>query len=284
VSSTATADTHQSTARRQAGGGPGPSRGSRPARAALGWTGLLAALALWEALPRLGVLPGDYIPPASRVLARLVALLGTGAFWGDVGATLQGWAVGLFISAVVAIPLGLLIGTNAYLYRATRAIVEFLRPIPSVALIPLAILVYGISFNMKVFLVTFATFWPILIQAIYGVQDVDPVARDTARSFGLGRVSTFVTVSLPSALPYIATGLRVASSLALILAITAELVAGVPGLGRSILIAQSSGRNDTMYALIVTTGLLGYGLSALLRRAERRVLRWHASQRGAQGA
>ncbi len=249
----------------------------------MGAAGTLMGLALWEALPRLGVLPAEHIPPASQVLIALAGLLITGKFWGDVLATMQGWAVGLLISTVVAVPLGLLIGANEYLYRATKAIVEFLRPIPSVALIPLAILVYGITFPMKVFLVTFATFWPILIQSIYGVQDVDPVARDTARSFGLGRLTTFLRVTLPSASPYVATGLRLASSLALILAITAELVAGVPGLGKSILIAQSGGNSAVMYALIVATGLLGYGLSALFSRGEKRVLRWHASQRKAEG-
>ncbi|WP_324274917.1 ABC transporter permease [Blastococcus brunescens] len=114
---------------------------------------------------------------------------------------MQGWAIGLGISILLAAPLGVLIGSNAYLDRATRATVEFLRPVPSVALLPLAILVLGISMDMKIFLVAFATFWPILVQAIYGVQDVDPVARDTARSFGVGRVAIFFRVTLPSAAP-----------------------------------------------------------------------------------
>jgi ABC-type nitrate/sulfonate/bicarbonate transport system permease component len=244
--------------------------------------GVLAALALWEALPRLGVLPADYIPPASSVVPRLVELLGQGAFWQDVGSTLAGWAVGLGIATIAAVPLGLLIGNNAYLHRATRATIEFLRPIPSVALIPLAVLVYGITFDMKIFLVTFASFWPILVQSIYGVQDVDPVAHDTARSFGFGRMTIFFKVTLPSAAPYIATGLRISSALAIILAITAELVAGVPGLGHSILLAQNGGATELMYALIVATGLLSLWLSAALAGLERYVLRWHQSHRKVQ--
>jgi len=244
-----------------------------------GWLSILLGLAIWELAPRLGLVPAQYIPPASVVLPELFRLTTTGAFWMDVRGTLSGWAVGLTLSVCTAIPLGLTIGVNPYLYRATRAVVEFLRPIPSVALIPLAILVFGITFDMKVFLVTFATFWPLLIQSIYGVQDVDPVARDTARMFGLGRIAIFFKVTLPSAAPYIATGLRLASALGIILAITAELVAGVDGLGRSILLAQSAGDNDTMYAVIVATGLVSYLLSAALRRLERRVLRWHQSHR-----
>jgi ABC-type nitrate/sulfonate/bicarbonate transport system permease component len=240
---------------------------------------ILIGLALWEIAPRAGLVPEQYIPPASVVLPELVRLITTGAFWADVWGTLSGWAVGLLLSVCTAIPLGLTIGVSPYLYRATRAVVEFLRPIPSVALIPLAILVFGITFDMKIFLVTFATFWPLLIQSIYGVQDVDPVARDTARMFGLGRAVIFFKVMLPSAAPYIATGLRLASALGIILAITAELVAGVDGLGRSILLTQSAGDNDTMYALIVATGLLSYLLSSGLRQLERRVLRWHQSHR-----
>lgn len=244
--------------------------------------GVFAALALWELLPLTGVLPGEYIPPASTVLPRLVGLLGESAFWSDVAATLAGWAIGLGLATVVAVPLGLAIGTNPYLHRSARAIVEFFRPIPSVALIPLAILVFGTTLDMKVFLVVFATFWPILVQSIYGVQEVDPVTRDSARSFGFTRRDVFLRITLPSAAPFIATGLRLASALAIVLAVTAELVAGAPGLGRAILLAQSAGAYDLMYALTVATGLISLLLSAALARTERRVLRWHPSHREAR--
>ncbi|WP_308259183.1 ABC transporter permease [Pseudonocardia sp. H11422] len=244
--------------------------------------GVVAAVALWELLPRLGILPAEYIPPASVVLPTLLGLLGDGAFWSDVGATLSGWAIGLALSTVVAVPLGLLIGTSAHLHRATRVIIEFFRPIPSVALIPLAILVFGITLDMKIFLIVFATFWPILVQSVYGVQDVDPVARDTARSFGLTRREIFFHVTLPSAAPYVATGLRLASALAIVLAVTAELVAGASGLGRSILVAQSAGASDLMYALIVVTGLVSLLLSAAMSAAERRLLGWHQTHRTVQ--
>lgn len=243
------------------------------------WLGIVVALALWEFFPRVGLVPAEYVPPASVVIPEVVQLLGDAAFWADVKETLAGWAVGMAVSTFVGIPLGLVIGLNQVLYRATRAAIEFFRPIPSVALIPLAILIYGITFDMKVFLVIYATFWPLIIQSIYGVQDVDPVARDTARSFGLPRRTVFFKVILPSAAPYIATGLRLASAVGIILAITAELVAGVAGLGRSILLAQSAGANALMYALIIATGLISYALSAILRRSERYVLRWHPSHR-----
>jgi ABC-type nitrate/sulfonate/bicarbonate transport system permease component len=117
------------------------------------------------------------------------------------------------------------------------------------------------------------------VQTLYGVQDVDPVATDTARSFGFSKRQQLLRVTLPSAVPYIATGIRMASTVALILAVTAELVIGSAGLGREINIARSGGNVELMYALIIVTGLLGWVLNIGLARAERRVLHWHPSQR-----
>jgi ABC-type nitrate/sulfonate/bicarbonate transport system permease component len=167
------------------------------------------------------------------------------------------------------------------LYRAMRVPIEFLRPIPSVALIPLAVLVYGTGLQSKVFLAAFASFWPILIQTLYGMQDVDPVAIDTGRAFGLGRLERMWRIKLPSAVPYIATGIRLSSAVALILAVTAELVIGSAGLGREINVARSGGAIDALYALIIATGLLGWFLNIAATQGERRVLHWHPSHRKA---
>jgi ABC-type nitrate/sulfonate/bicarbonate transport system permease component len=114
------------------------------------------------------------------------------------------------------------------------------------------------------------------------VQDVDPVATDTARSFGFSRVQRLWRVTLPSAVPYIATGLRIASAVSLILVITAELIIGSAGLGRSINLARSGGDVELMYALILTTGLVGLALNSIFVWTEKRVLHWHPSQRGEQ--
>jgi ABC-type nitrate/sulfonate/bicarbonate transport system permease component len=241
---------------------------------------VLALLALWELVVQSGLVSDTSIPPASGALGELVNQFGDGAFWSAVGSTLEGWALGLGIAIALGVPLGLLIGSSRWTYRALRAPIEFLRPIPSVALIPLAVLIYGQGLESKVFLAAFASFWPLLIQTIYGVQDVDPVATDTARSFGLGRRERMWRVTVPSAVPYIATGIRISSSVALILAVTAELVIGAAGLGREINVARSGGDLNAMYALIVATGLLGWLLNLSTTAGERRVLHWHPSQRG----
>jgi ABC-type nitrate/sulfonate/bicarbonate transport system permease component len=237
-------------------------------------------LVLWELVVRVGIVAETNIPPASAALSELLNQFGDGAFWSAVGSTLEGWAAGLGIAIALGVPLGLLIGSSRWAYRGLRVPIEFLRPIPSVALIPLAVLIYGQGLQSKVFLAAFASFWPLLIQTIYGVQDVDPVATDTARSFGLGRLERMWRVTVPSAVPYIATGIRISSAVALILAVTAELVIGAAGLGREINVARSGGNLDVMYALIVATGLLGWLLNLATSAGERRVLHWHPSQRG----
>ncbi len=245
---------------------------------------ILAALALWELVVRSGVVPQRWSPPPSAVLVTLGRELLTPSFWIAVGQTLEGWAVGLALAIVIAVPLGLVIGSAPLLYHALRVPIEFLRPVPSVALVPLAILVFGLGFSMKLFLVVFAALWPLLLQTVYGVQDVDPVARDTMRSFGVGRLRRLVLVTLPSAGPYVATGVRLSSSVALILAVTAELVVGTPGLGSQLTAAENGNSTALVYALIVATGALGGALSAGIRVAERRVLAWHPAYHPARGA
>jgi ABC-type nitrate/sulfonate/bicarbonate transport system permease component len=240
---------------------------------------IAGALAVWELLTRTGILNPDHVPPMTETVAELFSLLGESSFWSAVSSTLQGWALGLAIAAALAIPLGIVIGSSATAYRSVRFVVEFLRPIPSVALVPLAVLIYGVGLESKVFLAAFASFWPLFVQTLYGVRDVDPVATDTARSFGLNAFERLYRVKLPSAVPYIATGLRISSAVALILAVTAEIVIGSAGLGREINVARQGGAIELMYALIITTGLLGWTLNLATTRAERRVLHWHPSHR-----
>jgi ABC-type nitrate/sulfonate/bicarbonate transport system permease component len=245
----------------------------------LPWLGIAFMIALGELLTRTDTISSRHFPPPSEMFAALGDELVTADFWAAVGDTLQGWAIGLAVAAAIAIPAGIVIGSSPLLYRALRAVIEFLRPIPSVALIPLAILIWGSGLESKVFLAAFASTWPLLMQTLYGVQDVDPVATDTARSFGLSGAQQLVHVTLPSAVPYIATGVRISAAVALILVVTAELVIGSPGLGREINIARQGEAVDLMYGLIAVTGLLGWGMNVAFARVERRVLHWHPSQR-----
>jgi ABC-type nitrate/sulfonate/bicarbonate transport system permease component len=239
----------------------------------------LAVLAVVELASRTGALPRTDFPPVTEDVQALVSELGHAGFWQAAGDTLVGWGVGLGIAVALAVPLGIAIGALPLLHRATRPIVEFLRPVPSVAILPLVVLVFGPDLQGKLFLVAFAAFWPVLVQTIYGVQDTDPVALDTARSFGCGRLTTLARITLPSALPYVVTGVRISSAIALVLAVTAEMVMGAPGLGNDITVAQSANTFDVMYGLIIAAGLIGVALNGLLALGERRALHWHPSQR-----
>ena len=242
-------------------------------------SGLAALLAGAELLPRLGLVDPGYLPPASAVLAALGREAVTAPFWAAVADTLIAWALGLFVAAAAGVAAGLLIGAVPVLRAWTASTIEFLRPIPSVALIPLAVLLYGTGLGSTLLLVVYAAFWQVLVQVLAGVADADPVADQTARSFGLGAWARLRYVLWPTALPYVFTGLRLAAAVALVLAVTAELVIGAPGLGAVIAVAQTSGAIPTMYALIVVTGLLGVAVNAGARLAERRFLAWHQSVR-----
>lgn len=250
------------------------------ANAALGAAGLVVFLGLGEAMPRLGLVGEAHFPPTSRVASALAGELGDAAFWVALGDTLTGWALGLALAVGAGIVAGVVISVVPHLRRATASTIEFLRPIPSVALIPLAVLLYGTELRSVMLLVVYAAFWQVLIQVIYGIQDVDPVAEDTARSYGLGTWARIRHVLWPTALPYVMTGVRLAAAVALILAVTAELVIGAPGLGARIAVAQVSQAVPEMYALIVVTGLLGLLINTGARSVERRALAWHQSVRG----
>jgi ABC-type nitrate/sulfonate/bicarbonate transport system permease component len=252
----------------------------RPGFALYGVAGFVALLLVIEVLPRIGVVSPDYLPPTSRIVTALADEASTGQFWSAVGDTLIGWAVGLFIAVVAGVVIGVIIGSIPVLRALTASTVEFLRPIPSVALIPLAVLLYGTDLQSTLLLVVYAAFWQILVQVLYGVADVDPVADETARSYRLGPWARIRYVLWPTALPYVFTGVRLAASVALVLAVTAELIIGAPGLGAEIAVAQSSQAIPAMYALVVVTGLIGVVINAGARVAERRLLSWHQSVRG----
>ena len=238
-----------------------------------------AGLGLWELVSRGGIISQRDLPAMSTSFRALWTMLETRSFWGAFLHTVRGWALGLGISIVLAVPLGILLGSVDFLARAFRVPIEFLRPIPSAVLIPLLFLTLGTNLKSEVFLATFGAFWPLLVQTMYGVRDVDPIALDTGRSFGLGKGERLLRITLPSSVPYIATGVRISSTVSLILAFTAELFMGTPGLGQRLNVAQAFGLTDQVYAIAIAVGFLGVAVHLVMSGLERRVLHWHPSQR-----
>ncbi|QEW01122.1 ABC transporter permease [Microbacterium caowuchunii] len=252
----------------------------RPRNAILGIVGILVFLAIWEIASQTGLVNPTYLPPPTVVIPHLFQIATFPDFWLAVGDTMLAWGLGMLIALVLACVLGVIIGLSPFLRRATNSTVEFLRPIPSVALIPLAVLLFGIRIESTLLLVVYAAFWQIFIQVLYGVADVDQVAMSTGRSYGFSKWQRIRDIIFPTALPYLMTGIRLASAIALILAITAQLIIGTPGLGREIAFAQNAGNYATMYALSIATGLLGVLINIGARAMERRLLAWHTSVRG----
>ncbi|MGH2899969.1 MAG: ABC transporter permease [Solirubrobacteraceae bacterium] len=254
----------------------GPTAASR---ALLGTLGLVGVAALFEIIPRVGLVSPHFMPPFTQMIAALVREASERAFWRALLDTTSGWALGLLISVVAGVVLGVIIGSLRGLRAFTASTIEFLRPIPSVALVPIAVLLWGAQLRSTLLLVVYASFWPILVQVIHGVADVDPVARDTAASYRFTPWAKIRYLLLPTGLPYIMTGLRLSGTVALILAITAELVIGTPGLGKEIGIAAASSAVPAVYALIFVVGLFGVAVNVGFRGLERRALAWHTSVR-----
>jgi NitT/TauT family transport system permease protein len=166
---------------------------------------------------------------------------------------------------------------------AVRVLVEFLRPIPAVALIPLVVLIVPDQGQIERTLAAYAALWPILINTVYAVGDVDPVARDMARTFGFGRWQILARIALPSVAPFVVTGIRVASSIALVVTISTELIAGGGAHGIGIYILQASAAPDNadrVFAAAGIAGLLGILIDLIMRFLERRLFQWHFERLG----
>lgn len=252
----------------------------RPRRLLLGLGGIVTVLLVWELVSRTGVLSPEFFPPATDVVATLITNATLTGFWGAVGTTLGTWALGMLVAGVLAAPLGIVIGLSSFLTRVTRSTVEFLRPIPSVGLIPLAVLALSVPLQQSLLIVVYGAFWQIFVQALYGVADVDTVAMSTARSYRFTWWQRVRGVVFPTMLPYLMTGVRLAASVALILTVTIELVVGTShGLGYEIGQSRNAALYDSTYALVLFTGLLGVAINLVVRFVEKRVLSWHQSVR-----
>jgi ABC-type nitrate/sulfonate/bicarbonate transport system permease component len=245
----------------------------------LGIVGIAVALSLWQLLAVTKVFNPLAIPTMVSAFRTIGEAIRTRHLWVGVGQTLEAMGLGFLVGSAAGILAGTLIGLNRYAYASCFLVLEFFKTIPVIAILPLAVLLFGTTLKMKVLLIVFGGFFPTVIQTIYGVRAVDPVIRDTARIFGLGPVRRFFTVTMPSAAPFLATGLRLGATGALLLDIVAEITAGGSGIGLQILEAQAAGAIAYSYALLIITGCIGMLLVVGVTAIERRVLSWHEMYR-----
>jgi NitT/TauT family transport system permease protein len=246
----------------------------------VGWVVVFGVAASVEALVRLFELE-DSVPTPTATMGALVTELRTGTLAGEIGATVDSYAQGLAIAVVVGVVVGLLIGSFRALLDASSVLIEFLRPIPAVALIPLAVLFFGVGAPMRRWIVAYAALWPILLNALYGARGVDRVLHDVARTSGVGAVGRLVRVTLPASLPSIATGVRISASIGLLVAVTAEF-SGTDGVGAYMQRQGNAFHLPELYAALVLVGFFGYVVNRALRAAERRLVFWASEERLAE--
>jgi ABC-type nitrate/sulfonate/bicarbonate transport system permease component len=240
----------------------------------LGWMVFAGLLVAWECGARSSPKLQFYLPPLSQILVALVRLTVSGQIAGHLTSTISRFFQGYVIAALFAVSLGVILGYFRFAYSVLETVIEFLRPMPSVAIIPVAVLTLGIGDAMIVAVTVYASVWPILVNTIDGVRHIEPMLIHTARTFGLRRGAILWRIILPGAAPYIVTGLRISLSIALILVTTAEMIAGSRGLGFFILDEERSFNTGNMYAAVIVVAALGYGLNRLFVALEAKALRW----------
>lgn len=237
-------------------------------------------------LVEVGVRAFDYeqsIAPPSLTLRALYNRLADGTLSGEIGVTLHAYLEGLAIAILIGVTAGVLIGSSRTLLDASSVVIEVLRPIPAVALIPLAIVFFG-PFGIAAhrFVVAFAAVWPILINTIYGVRGSDRMLHDVARVSGVGRFGRLLRVTLPAALPSILSGIRVSAAIALVVCVTAEFRTGAGGIGDYMDDRWQLLQIPELYAAVVLVALIGFAVNVGLGAVQRRTLFWAGEERSTQ--
>ncbi|MDP9928037.1 ABC transporter permease [Variovorax paradoxus] len=244
------------------------------ARVAERGIGIVIFLALWEALPRLGIVSDAYLSPPSAVLASIIQLVDTGQLWKHVAASLQRSLWGLLLASFSGVVLGLLIGSSRRLAAIADPVLQLFRQTSAFALFPVFILFLGIGELSKVAIIFWASFWPVLLSTVSGVKQVDRLLVNSALSMGASRRFVFFKVVLPASLPSIFTGVRLAGAYSITALVAAEMIGAHSGLGFLTLNSQETFQIPTMYAGILLLAVLGLLLNYLLALLERRLLRW----------
>ncbi len=269
--------------------GPGADAGQGPApRVTRGWGGQLLGwahlafkrslalgifLGIWELAPRTVIKPG-YLPPFSTVIRALVQLFTSGEIYEHLTISLTRSAEGFLLALVVGVPLGLATGWFRTLEEYLDPLLQTLRQTPVLALFPVFILFFGIGETSKVVMIFWGTVWPILLNTITGVKEVDPVLIRSAQSMGIGRFALFRKVIIPATLPAVITGVRLGATFSILMLVVAEYVGAKAGIGALVINSQYAFQIPKMYAAIVILALLGLITNFLLVFLQRRVTRW----------
>lgn len=243
-------------------------------RALLAVASITGALLLWGGFTSAGWIDRVLLPSPLEVLDSLLDALRDGSLLRHVTASLLRVLEGFVIALAAAVPLGIAMGVSRVVRGVLEPLLELLRPIPPIALIPLAILWFGIEELSKVLIIAYGAFFPILLNTMAGFREVDPVQVRAAQALGAKRHHIFRDVVLRSAFPFIVVGARVGMGMAFIVLVAAELIASSAGLGFLISDARYNFRTDQMFLGMAMIGVLGFALNKALLEVERRLLKW----------
>ncbi len=234
------------------------------------------------ALPMIGLLalewwargPGkdsDALAAPSKALKAFIGAATDGSLWSGTGFTLFSAATGLFIATALALIIGTALGLSKRLNDASFLTIEVLRPIPSVALVPLAMLIYGFGFRMEIGVIAFACFWPMLILIQTAVRQIDPCLLEVSAALELSNKDRFFKIIAPSIIPRVFVALRLGIAIALVVAVTVEIAANPHGMGYAIIYAQQSLDPALMLAWLLWISLVGFLVNLVAVNVQSRV-------------
>jgi sulfonate transport system permease protein len=251
------------------------ARATRAGKAAARrWGVLLAFLALWQLASTLGLVNAAIFPPLTEILAALWTALASGKLLPDIAISLQRSGLAFGFAVALGVPLGLVMGRFRAIETALDPILQLFRQTSALALYPVFILFLGLGETSKVFVIFWATLFPILLATISGVKSVDPKLIEMARIYGASGLTTFARVILPAAVPQIFVGLRLSATTSLLLLIAAEMIGANKGLGFQVLNAQYNFEIPLMFGAILLLAGLGLGANALLVALQKRLCAW----------
>ncbi|TYL97760.1 ABC transporter permease [Bradyrhizobium rifense] len=233
---------------------------------------------LWQLIANLKLISPVFLPGPDRAWAALMRGFATGDLTSKLVGTLEHMAYGWLAASVAGIALGALIGSSRLMRIYIAPSLEFLRPLPVSAIIPVAIAMLGLTQGMALFVIAFGAIWPIMLATIHGFAAVEPRLYEVARALQMSRPAIVFKIALPSALPDILAGMRLSLTVALILSVVCEVLAGLDGLGHWVLLSARAFRSADLFAGVILLGATGYVTSIAMSLAERRLLAWQSTR------
>jgi sulfonate transport system permease protein len=231
-------------------------------------------LAIWQTLSDFGMISPVFFPPPSRAASELVSQLVDGTAYPSIVATCVRMLFGWVCASILGVILGAVIGSSRIGREYLEPTLEFIRPLPASAIIPVAILFLGLTNQMSVAVIAFGAIWPVLLSSVYGFSSIQGRLQEVSAVLGLSRAEYLRKIAIPSAMPDILSGIRVSLAISLILAVVTEMQASLPGIGRDIFMAQRSFRSVDLYAGLILLGVIGFTVNYALLAFEKRALRW----------